>query len=193
MEGSMTHVRNLILFIVFGTALAAVGFAATKPRALVVASKPPDPGAEVARLQAELARLEALVPNQPTVMTQLAYHFANLWFAAAHQNWPLADYYLGEMRSNLKWAVRIKPTRSSPAGEVNLAGIAGSVDNTEFSKLQEAIHEHRSAAFDRAYDETAVACYACHKAIGKPYLRPQRPPAAAEHVINPDPAAKWPP
>jgi len=30
----------------------------------------------------------------------VGYHFANLWFAAEKQNWPLANYYLEEKRSH---------------------------------------------------------------------------------------------
>jgi hypothetical protein len=189
----MTHFKALVLFFIYGAALVSVAVVATRPKGAAVESKPLDAGNDLARLRTEMTRLEALVPSQPIVMTHVAYHFNNLWFAAAHRNWPLADYYLGEMRSNLKWAVRIKPIRAGPAGEVDLAAIAESLDNTEFSKLHEAVHKRESAAFDRAYDETAVGCYACHKAIGKPYLRPRRPSSTAEQVINTDPAARWPP
>jgi cytochrome c553 len=183
----MTPFRAPILILVFVAALAVVGAAAIKSRARPV-DKQPDGGDEIARLQSDIARLETLVPNQPDVMTHVAFHFTNLWFAAAHRNWPLASYYLGEVRSNLKWAVRIRPTRTGPGGNVDLAGIAQSVDETQLGALQKAIHERRSAEFDRAYDETAAACTACHQAIGKPYLRPRRPSAPAETVIDADPA-----
>ena len=79
------------------------------------------------------------------------------------------------MRENLKSAVRVHPVREGPAGAVDVKGIADAVDDTEFSKLAQAIHEKRTDAFVRAYDETLTACAACHQAIGKPYLRPQRP------------------
>jgi len=144
-------------------------------------------------LQARVNELEGRVPNQAIVMTHVAYHFTSLWFAAKHHNWPLADFYLGEVRDNLKWAARIHPVREGPAGEVNVAGIADAVDNTEFSKLAQAIHEKRSDAFVRAYDETLIACAACHQAIGKPYLRPQRPTSPEVRVIHFDEAAGSPP
>ena len=63
------------------------------------------------------------------------------------------------------------------------------MDNTEFSKLAQAIHEKRSEAFVRAYDETLTACAACHQAIGKPYLRPQRPTSPEVSLIHFDRAA----
>jgi hypothetical protein len=184
----MTPFRSPILILVFVAALAVLGSAAMKSHAQPV-DKQPDRGDDIARLQADVARLETLVPNQPAVMTHVAYHFTNLWFAATHRNWPLAGYYLGEVRSNLKWAVRIKPTRTGPAGDIDVAGIAQSMDETQLGALQKAIHERRGADFERAYDETAAACTACHQAIGKPYLRPGRPSAPAEPIIDADPAA----
>ena len=35
-------------------------------------------------------------------------------------------------------------------------------------------------------------CYACHKAVDKPYLRPQVPTEPASRIINFDPKANWP-
>jgi hypothetical protein len=117
-------------------------------------------------------------------MTHVAYHFANLWFAGAQRNWPLADFYLGEVRSDLKWAARVHPVRQGPGGEVNVAGIAESVDNTQLTALAQAVHNGRADQFARAYDDTLRACYACHEAIGKPYLRPQRPIAPEAQIIQ---------
>ena len=36
------------------------------------------------------------------------------------------------------------------------------------------------------------ACYSCHKASGKPYLRPMMPTAPAQSIINFDGTATWP-
>ena len=169
-----------------------VGVTLSTRRAEAVEGKVPaaDPGAAIAQLQARVNELEGRVPDQAIVMTHVAYHFTNLWFAARQHNWPLADFYLGEVRKDLKWAVRVRPVREGPAGEVNVKGIAEAVDNTEFSKLAQAIQERRSEAFVRAYDETLAACSACHQAIGKPYLRPQRPTSPEVHVIQFDQAPK---
>jgi len=170
--------------------LTDVGLTALTRRAEAVEGKLPvaDPGAALVQLQARVGELEGRVPNQAIVMTHVAYHFTNLWFAARRHDWPLAGFYLGEVRDNLKWAVRVHPVREGPAGEVDVAGIAEAVDNTEFSKLAQAIHEKRIDAFVRAYDETLTACTACHQAIGKPYLRPQRPTSPEVHIIPLDQA-----
>lgn len=96
----------------FGNARSAT--AADAPHAAASPASPGSPGsagsaateAEVEKLKAEVNRLQGLVPDQAAVMTHVAYHFTNLWFAAKDENWPLADFYLGEVRNNVKWAVR---------------------------------------------------------------------------------------
>jgi len=87
-----------------------VGVTILSRRAEAVEGKLPavDPGAAILQLQARVNELEGRVPNQAIVMTHVAYHFTNLWFAARQHNWPLADFYLGEVRDNLKWAARVQ-------------------------------------------------------------------------------------
>jgi hypothetical protein len=72
-------------------------------------------------------------------MADVGYHFANLWFAADKQNWPLANYYLGETRSHLRWAVRLHPVQQTKAGEVDLKGILDAVDNSFLTRLVQAL------------------------------------------------------
>ena len=40
--------------------------------------------------------------------------------------------------------------------------------------------------------EMLEACYSCHKASAKPYLRPMIPTTPPQTIINYDPNAKWP-
>ncbi len=132
-------------------------------------------------------------PDQSHAMTDVGYHFANLWFAADKQNWPLANYYLGETRSHLRWAVRIHPVRKTKAGaEVDLKGILDAVDNSFLTEIGKAIDSKDAAAFKTAYRNTMEGCYACHKATEKPFLRPQIPSAPGVTILNFDPAANWP-
>jgi len=144
--------------------------------------------------QIETNSLDGLLPDQAHTMEDVGYHFANLWFAADKQNWPLANYYLGETRSHLKWAVRIHPVRKTKAGaEIDLKGILAAVDNSLFTEIGAAITNKDSAKFKIAYRQTIEGCYACHKACEKPFLRPQVPNAASVSVLNFDPNATWPP
>jgi hypothetical protein len=75
---------------------------------------PADVAADMTALKADIARLKGIVPDQSHAMKDVAYHFANLWFAAQHENWPLAEFYWAETRSHLRWAVRIIPVRKDP-------------------------------------------------------------------------------
>ena len=58
--------------------------------------------------------------------------------------------------------------------------------------LRESIHANDSTQFVAAYKETIEACYLCHKASEKPFLRPMIPTAPAQGIINVDPEAEWP-
>jgi len=143
--------------------------------------------------QIETNSLDGHLPDQAHAMADVGYHFANLWFAADKQNWPLANYYLGETRSHLRWAVRIHPVRQTKAGaNVDLKGILDAVDNSFLTEVGKAIENKDTAGFKTAYRQTMEGCYACHKACEKPFLRPQIPSAASATILNFDPAATWP-
>ena len=125
------------------------------------------------------------LPDQSHVMTDIGYHFANLWFAADKRNWPLAGYYLGETRSHLRWMVRLKPVRKTKAGaEVDLKGILDAIDNSFLSQVGIAITNQDIAAFKTSYQQTLQGCYACHTACEKPFLRPQIPTTAGTTILN---------
>jgi hypothetical protein len=64
-----------------------------------------------AALKSEIDALRALMPSQSHAMMDVDYQFSNLWFAGTNENWPLAQFYLNETRSHLRWAVRIRPVR----------------------------------------------------------------------------------
>ncbi|MBI4556131.1 MAG: hypothetical protein HY706_00985 [Candidatus Hydrogenedentes bacterium] len=158
----------------------------------VRAATSPATGEDIATLRTELEQLKTLVPDQAHAMQDVGYHFGNLWFAAQHQNWPLADFYLAETRSHLKWGVRIRPVRQTKAGDIDLNGILEAVDNSLLSAVKEAIDKKDLEQFTQAYRQTLEGCYACHKASEKPFLRPQVPKTPTVHIMNLDPAAEWP-
>ena len=137
--------------------------------------------------------LENLIPDQAHIMADVADHFTNLWFAGKSENWPLADFYLGETRSHLNWAVRRIPVRKDNAGhDVKLEEILQAFENGPLKPLKGAIDGKDRLAFESAYKQTLTGCYACHKAFDKPYLRPRVPTEPASSIINFDPRASWP-
>ena len=140
----------------------------------------------------ENTNLASRLPDQAHAMTDVGYHFANLWFAAGQTNWPLANYYLGETRSHLKWAVQIHPVRQVGSSQVDLRGISDAVDNTLLAGIAKNIDAKDLAGFKIAYRNTLEGCYACHTACQKPYLRPQIPDAPGAPIISFAPNASLP-
>lgn len=145
--------------------------------------------AEIKALQAEVARLKQVVPDQSHAMKDVAYHFANLWFAAKEQNWPLAEFYWSETRSHLAWAVRIIPVRKDPQGrDLKLADILAPIEKTSLEEVHKAIQARDASQFQGAYRQMLDSCYACHLAAGKPYLRLHVPTQPEATLIQFTPA-----
>lgn len=157
------------------------------------AAKPPTNAVDLAAFQVELATLKGQLPDQAHAMADVGQHFANLWLAGQKQNWPLAKFYLDETRSHLNWAVRLKPVCKTASGQnIDLGGILQAVENTQLAEVRKAVEAMDAVKFGAAYRLTLEACYACHKASEKPYLRPQVPEQPESRMINFDPDAKWP-
>jgi cytochrome c553 len=151
------------------------------------------PGSAPEDLAARVKALDGLIPDQSHIMEDVGDHFANLWFAGRAENWPLADFYLAETKSHLRWAVRRIPIRKDNRGQdINLVNILEAFENSQLAQLKRAVDGKDRAAFEAVYKESLTVCYSCHKAADKPYLRPQVPGAPASRIINPDPKADWP-
>jgi cytochrome c553 len=179
------HVR--ILTILTALAATATGCDRATPAAA------PDDAQGAEDLAAQVKALKELVPDQAHIMADVGYQFTNLWFAGEAQNWPLADFYLAETRSHLRWAVRAKPIRKDNAGrDINLPGILDAFENSQLTQLKQAVDRKDRAAFEAVYKESLTMCYSCHKASDKPYLRPQIPAKPEAGIINFNPKADWP-
>jgi hypothetical protein len=156
----------------------------------VPAAAPAVPGDDLA---ARVKALEGLVPDLAHIMADVDYHFTNLWFAGRAENWPLADFYLTETRSHLRWAVRRIPVRKDNQGrEINLGNILEAFENSQLTRLKQSLDGKDKATFEAAYKESLTACYSCHKAADKPYLRRRVPEAPELRIMNFDPKADWP-
>jgi hypothetical protein len=172
--------------------MIVIGLALSMLAPWVSTSIAEEPATEIARLKAEIEQLKGRLPSQSHAMMDVGYHFTNLWFAGQHKNWPLAQFYLDETRSHLRWSVRIIPVRRTKGGEVDLRGLLEAVDRTGLGAVGKAITEQDSASFATGYRQTLEGCYTCHKAADKPYLRPRVPEMPEARIINFDPAATWP-
>ena len=144
-------------------------------------------------LRADVARLKANAPSQSHTMSDVGYHWTNLWFAGEKKNWPLAMFYFQEARAHILWTIQLRPVRKGPdGGDVNLMPIFEGIDTSAFKMVADSIQARDSAAFAAAYRETLQACYGCHKAAGLPFMRPAVPTEPAQTIINFDGAATWP-
>lgn len=144
-------------------------------------------------LQHDVEVLKGKIPSQSHSMMDVDYHYTNLWFAAKAENWPLAEFYWKETLSHLRWAVRIIPVRKDNAGEeVKLQDILQSIEQSPYMQVGKAIEDKDLKRFEITYRYTLEGCYSCHKASGKPYLRPRIPERPATTIINFDPNAIWP-
>jgi hypothetical protein len=178
--------------LILGSSLTGIQSNPLVPQAHAQPATEPKSGG-VDATQPDLQTVSERLPDQANVMADVGYHFANLWFAADKQNWPLANYYLSETRSHLKWAVRIHPVRKTSTGaEVNLNGILEAVDGSLLAEVGRAITNKDVVKFKIEYQQTLQGCYACHMACEKPFLRPQVPGAIGAPILGFDPNAASP-
>jgi predicted nucleic acid-binding Zn-ribbon protein len=149
--------------------------------------------AEIAALKAEIQAIKDRLPDQAHAMQDVANQFTNVWFAREQQHWDLANFYLGETRNHLRWAVRIIPKRKDANGQnVDLVAILQAFENGPLKQLDAVIKSKNDVGFVAAYKFTLESCYACHKAASKPYLRPRIPIGPATQIISFAPNANWP-
>lgn len=142
------------------------------------------PSDDPAALRAEIERLKSIVPGQAFAMTQIAYNFNNLWFAAHAENWPLAQFYLSETRVRLRWALRITPVRKISTGDLTLQPFLDALEQDHLAKVADALTAKSVGQLESAYRATLEGCHACHTASEKPYLALQVPVTPAEPLIR---------
>ena len=148
---------------------------------------------EIAALKADIEMLKGKATSASVAMADVGYHFSNLWFAGRAGNWPLATYYYNEARNHVRWLIRINPTPKGPDGmPVDLKGIFDAIDTTTFAGLKAVIDKKDGKQFEPAYRTVLESCYQCHKAVGRPYLRPMVPTTLPQTLINLDTGARWP-
>jgi hypothetical protein len=147
-------------------------------------------------LPEEVAKLKALVPSNSHIMMDVQWHWNNLWFAAKTKNWPLAQYYFNEARGHIQWLVKKAGPIMKSAGpekeEVNIQGIFDGIDTSSLADVKTAIAMKDSEKFAASYKIMLESCYACHKSVGRPYIRPMIPTQQVQAIVNMNPNATWP-
>jgi len=146
----------------------------------------------MAQMQAEIERLKTLTPSYSHGMQDVAINWASLWFAAQKKNWPLARYLFNESRNHIAWTIRFNPIAKVNNEPVDLKAIFDAIDTSSLTMVKAAIEKQDSSEFASSYKVMLESCYSCHKAAGKPMIRPMIPPSPGMTIINYDPNATWP-
>lgn len=174
--------------LVLGAILGGLFVLSWEHTAVAQQNTPPAPPT-----MADVAHLKDITPPNSHPMVDVAMFAANLWFAGDKKNWPLANYYLGEMRNRLRWEVRLNPSpKGADNNPVDMANIFDGIDKASLTKLKTIIDMKDSKQFAAEYKHLLEDCYSCHKTAGRPYLRPMVPSAGQQPIVNLDPAATWP-
>ncbi len=89
-------------------------------------------------------------------MSQIQIHHAKLWFAGKYENWPLADFEVGEIQE----ALDDIPKFCSDRPEVKSIGII----DPAMDSLSGAIKAKNETRFDSSFTLLTATCNDCHKA-----------------------------
>jgi hypothetical protein len=180
--------------VLLGIAADRVGYpGALFPTVAAQQGRAAAPPPTLESLAADVAQLKAIQPSNSHIMMDVQFHWTNLWFAAQKKDWEFAQYQFNEMRGHIQWLMRKSPIiRAQDGTDVDVKSIFDGVDTSSLADVKAAIEKKDSVKFAAAYKTMIESCYSCHKAVGRPYLRPMIPTAPAMTAINLDPNAKWP-
>lgn len=185
------HRSHSLSLVVIGALLG--GFLATAWEHRNVMAQENNAPVTLATVATDVGHLKDIKPPSSHPMVDVAMFAANLWFAGERRNWPLANYYLGEMRNRMSWEVRLNPgPKGADGNPVDMASIFDGIDKGSLTKVKNVIAMKDSKQFVVEYKHLLEDCYSCHKTAGRPYLRPTIPVSGAQPVVNLDPAATWP-
>jgi hypothetical protein len=68
--------------------------------------------------------------------------------------------------------------------QIDLRPILKGIENSTLADLRMTVEKQDAAAFEPAYRRMLDACYSCHQAAQKPFLRPQLPDRPASVIID---------
>jgi len=157
-------------YVFRAAALSAIVFSFNHANAQSMAAADSPPPDELAALKSENVKLRSLIPSQSHAMMDVSFHFTNLWFAGQEKNWPLAQFYLNETRSHIKWSLRLVPVRKTTHGELKLQDKFDPFDADRLAEIQKQITAQDRKLFSVAYRDAMSGCNECHAAADKPYL-----------------------
>ena len=117
---------------------------------------------KIEKMQNEIDSLKTEIKNsyKPGLgefMLNVQMHHAKLWFAGINENWPLANFEIGEIKETLNNAVKYLPERKETK---DIPMIYPIVDSLQFS-----IDNKDLKMFTKNYKTLTQTCNECHKAV----------------------------
>ena len=101
-----------------------------------------------------------------------------------------------ETRGHIQWLIKKAGPVMKSAGpekeEVDIQGIFDGIDTSSLADVKTAIAMKDPEMFAASYKIMLESCYACHKSVGRPYIRPMIPTQQVQSIVNMDPNATWP-
>ncbi|HMP30525.1 MAG TPA: hypothetical protein PKD85_13050, partial [Saprospiraceae bacterium] len=110
---------------------------------------------EIANLKAKILEIQdqldnAYKPGYGSIMLNMQSRHTKLWYAGSNQNWELAEFALEEIEEAI---ADIKKYQSEKEETKYIDMLIPAVD-----KVDEALKNYSSIAFEEAYKELTVAC-----------------------------------
>ena len=127
---------------------------------------------EIANLKAKILEIQdqldnAYKPGYGSIMLNMQSRHTKLWYAGSNQNWELAEFALEEIEEAI---ADIKKYQSEKEETKYIDMLIPAVD-----KVDEALKNYSSIAFEEAYKELTVACNTCHMSTNHGFVVIKKP------------------
>jgi hypothetical protein len=118
-----------------------------------------------------VAPTSAYSPRLGDLMILQQVRHAKLWFAAAANNWQLAEHEIAVLKEGFADVAKLFPALD----EVEVVPMIDALSASELAELDKAIAAQDRVQFVIAYDRLTAACNACHQATKHGFIVIQQP------------------
>ena len=112
--------------------------------------------------QARFQRLEGYLGGFSRAMWETGYRFEQVHDAVVRENYPLASYHWGKIRTAIENGYMKRPGRRANADALFL--------DSAWGKLDQALKDGETTQVKHAYSQARQACMACHVAEQVPFM-----------------------
>lgn len=127
--------------------------------------------------ESRIARLEQttsdLKPGLGEIMGVIQQHHAKLYYSGIKENWPLAQYQLGEIQEGLDDAAKYYPKFKEV--KASIAELIPTMTKGSLEEVSKSIEQKNKKEFIKAFNKLNIACTSCHRAAEHPFIVIQAP------------------